>query len=295
MNALRFVMLGDLHYSDYNLPEHAAARERLFTAFFSQIAALKPDLVFAIGDTTNRGRISELTGLAEVAKACDLPYVQITGNHDAYSLPKSELAPFFLGGRTSASTSELYTSFDAGLARFVLIDTARDRDYTRYDGYVSPEQLEWLNNQIEQFNAVSEPRYLIAMGHHPIFGTTRRSDESMLNIANSDDVNAAFARLQRQPGFYFCGHNHTHSLFGPDQNNWYHVQTSDPLDCRSFRLITLTENEVKMEMIDFNLEVESTLVDFETARNNIEAGFNAQAFERAYGNVEEHNVTLTIS
>ena len=45
---MRFVVLGDLHYSDYLNVDHAMARDRIFAQLFAQIRALKPDLVFAV-------------------------------------------------------------------------------------------------------------------------------------------------------------------------------------------------------------------------------------------------------
>lgn len=291
---MRFVILGDLHYSDYREPEQVEARERLFKAWLSQVAALEPVVVFAIGDTTNRGTLSEMQGLQAIIQESGLNFVRVTGNHDCYSLPKAELAPFFLGGRASVSTTELYTSFDTDMVRFVVLDTARDRDRERYDGFVSNEQLAWLAQEIERFNSGSEPRYLMALGHHPLFDTTRRSKEEMLNIFNSERVKEKFALLQRTPGFYLCGHNHSHSLFGPDQLGWYHVQTADPLDCRSFRLITVTEEGVEVDVRDFDMSDPSLVADFEMARSTIEAGFHPQDFDWVYGKPEEHRMLVQI-
>ncbi len=291
---MRFVILGDLHYSDYREPDQIEARERLFKTWLSQVAALQPDVVFAIGDTTNRGTLSEMQGLQAIIQESGLNFVRVTGNHDCYSLSKPELAPFFLGGRTPVSADEIYTSFDTALVRFVVLDTARDRDRERYDGFVSDAQLAWLGQEIEKFNRESGPRYLMALGHHPIFGTTRRSSEEMLQIQNSEAVNEKFALLQRGPGFYICGHNHSHSLFGPDAIGWYHVQTADPLDCRSFRLITVTEERVEVEVVDFDMSDPTLAADFETARSTIEAGFHPQEFDWVYGKPEEHRLLVNI-
>jgi 3',5'-cyclic-AMP phosphodiesterase len=294
VNIMRFVVLGDLHYAEYTQPEHAAARDRLFTAFFSQIAKLQPDFVFAVGDTTNYGTFDEVSGLAGIVSACGVPLICITGNHDCYSMPKTELAPYFLGGQVSHSPSELYTAIDSGLARFILLDTARDRDYDRYDGYVSPEQLEWLNGKIVQFNQLTTPRYLVAMGHHPIYNTTRRSEETMLNIENSSEVRAAFAKLERKPGFYFCGHNHCNSISEMDEVGWYHVQTADPLDSKSFRLVILSEDKVEIETLDFDLSDRNLYEDYKLARFNIPAHFTPNPYERAQGELHERSLSLSI-
>jgi len=292
---MRFVVLGDLHYSDYTDPAHAAARDRLFGAFFQQVARLEADLVFAIGDTTNRGTMTEMVGLEEIAKATALPFVRIMGNHDCYSLSKPEISPFFLGGRPPVSSEQAYTSFDSDNIRFLLLDTARDRDYKRYDGFVSETQLAWLGQQIEEFNANPALELLMAFGHHPIYNTTRRSADTMLYIANSEAVHGIFNQAKSKPGFYFCGHNHCHSLAGPDAANWYHVQTADPLDCQSFRLITIIGERVAIEVINFDLSDPQLKQDFETARTSIEAGFNPQSYAWVHGQPHEHNLVVDLA
>jgi 3',5'-cyclic AMP phosphodiesterase CpdA len=290
---MRFVVLGDLHYSEYALPENAAARDRVFTAFFSQIAKLQPDFVFAIGDTTNYGTPDELSGLAEIVSACGITLICTTGNHDCYSMPKPQLAPYFLGGRVSASQTDLYTAFAGDTAKFVLLDTARDRDFERYDGFVSAEQLAWLNEQIEQFNRQTDPRYLVVLGHHPIVNTTRRSEETMLNIENSAEVVDAFAKLERKPAFYFCGHNHCNSITEMDLNGWFHVQTADPLDSKSFRLVTMTAEKVDIDTIEFDLSDRQLYADFKAARFNIPAHFTPQPFNLAHGELHERLLSVT--
>jgi 3',5'-cyclic-AMP phosphodiesterase len=291
---MRFVVLGDLHYSEYPSSEYAAARDRTFTAFFSQIAALKPDYVFAVGDTTNYGTPIELPGLAEIVRNTGVNLICTTGNHDCYSLPKDQLAPYFLGGKTSVSQTDLYTAFDAETVRFILLDTARDRDYERYDGYVSPEQLSWLDNQIEDFNSKTAPQYLVVMGHHPFYDTTRRSAEVMLNIENSSEVKAVMAKLARKPGFYFCGHNHCHSITELDGNGWYHIQSADPLDCQSFRLVTLTENKIELETISFDLSDRQLYEDYKLTRFNIPAHFTPKDHASAFGELHERILSVTV-
>ncbi len=294
---MRFIMLGDLHYSDYSSPAHAAACDRLFQAFFQQIAALKPDLVFAIGDTTNHGTLTELTGLHQIAHQCDLPFVCVTGNHDINSLEKPELARFFLGPYPSVVADELYTSFDwQDLIHFVVLDTARvklsDIDWS---GFVSLTQLEWLYEEIALFNTSSSPQYLVVLGHHPLYNTTNRSTSTMLYIANSQEVYNSFAQLERKPGLYFCGHNHNHSIAGPDAAGWYFVQSGDPLDCRSFRLVTVTQTQIEIETLDFDLSNPQVQADFETTRTSIEDSFSPQLFETAYGSTRDHELLIAHS
>jgi 3',5'-cyclic AMP phosphodiesterase CpdA len=294
---MRFVILGDLHYSvDYLEDGQSEARDRIFRLFLEQVAETEPDLVFAIGDTTNRGRIEEMVGLDNIAKESGLNFIRVTGNHDCYVLPKNEIAPFFLGGRPSASETDVYTAFDVANTRFILLDTARDRDFSNYGGFVSDEQLAWLHQQIAEANANPLIQYVKVLGHHPIYNTTRRSTETMLYIANSDAVKEAFANLDKsKQGFYYCGHNHCHSLYGPDDNGWHHIQTADPLDCESYRLIIVEDSRIDVSVINFDLSLPENRNAFETARTSIPQGFTAQDFQKVYGEEHEHNLVVELA
>lgn len=287
---MRCVFLGDLHYSDYPERAHAAARDRLFEAWFAQVSDVGADYVFAVGDTTNQGSMTEMQGLQAIAEKSGLPFVRVTGNHDCYTWPKSELAPFFLGDLDSDADAHLYTYFDAGSTRFVLADTARDRDRENFGGFVTDEQVRWLQAALADFDRQTHLHHVVVMGHHPLHATTRRSTEDMLQIANSADVAASLAALQAKVGLYFCGHNHNHSIF--TAGNWHHVQTANPLDCRSFRLVTFSDAQTTVETRDFDLSDAALLADFETVRHNIPAGFTPQLFEDSYGEQSDRHFTI---
>jgi hypothetical protein len=292
---MRFVILGDLHYSDYLTSEQAAARDRIFTHFFQQVLDQHPDFVFAVGDTTHWGTLSEMRGLEAIVKATQLPLIRVTGNHDCCSVDKALLAPFFLGGRRSQSVTDLYTSFDASNVRFVLLDTARSKHDPAPGGFLSPAQLDWLEQQILTFNETDSLQHLVLLGHYPLTNTTRRSHREVMSIFNSDAVTRVFALLQAglespKSGYYFCGHNHTHSIYESPDLPWLHVQTADPLDCRSFRLVTIDCTGLEIKTIDFDLSSPHLQADFETARDNIPSGFAPQKFAASYGEATDRYV-----
>ena len=223
---MRLIVLGDLHLTEFDDPQLVEARDFFFEEFFRQVAAHQADLVIAVGDTVTYGYISELTRQDELAAKAGLKMLRIPGNHDAYKVPKNELAPFFLGEHPRASQTDLFTTFDAGPVRFLLLDTTREID-TNWSGFVTDEQLAWLDEQIAAYNQ-SGPPFLVAMGHHPITGTTHLSELLWYNIFNSPAVQERFARLTRPPAFYVCGHNHSNSITGPDAQGWYYVQLGAP-------------------------------------------------------------------
>jgi 3',5'-cyclic AMP phosphodiesterase CpdA len=291
---MQFIVLGDLHYyGGYANPDQEAARDRLFAHFFDQIATLKPDRVFAVGDITHVGLRNEFEGLMKLAQTAGLALIGTMGNHDSYSLSKPELAPFFLGGQASVSDTDLYTHFDLDSTRFLLLDTARDRDHNDWGGWVGQAQLDWLQAQIEGFDRSPNLQHLMVFGHHPLANTTRRSDEVKLNIHNSEQLAAVFANLTEKIGFYFCGHNHEHSIYHLENQPWYYVQTANPLDCCSFRLVNLQDHRVEIETLCFDLSSSSLQEDFETVRQNIPTGFKPGTFEVSNGQAESDRV-LTV-
>jgi 3',5'-cyclic AMP phosphodiesterase CpdA len=291
---MRFIVLGDLHYAAYPDPAVSASRDRFFEGFFRQVVARQADLVFAIGDTTDRGTIAELAGQTALADRCGLNLIRLIGNHDAYSLGKAELAPYFLGNHAPASSTDLYTGFDFGPVRFLLLDTARSRD-NNWSGFVSDEQLAWLDAQIKQFNQAAKPRHLIVMGHHPLFNTTWRSAEPWFNIDNSPAVREVLTKLTRRPGIYVCGHNHSNSLAGPDEQGWYYTQLGAPLVCRSYGLFTLDEHGIRFETVEIDLSDPRLLADLDATRFAISQDFNDHSFEERYGTARDHLMQIPVS
>lgn len=291
---MRFIVLGDLHFTIYANPEHTAARDRVFEALFRQVAAHNADIVFAIGDTTNRGTLPELTAEDEVAARAGLKLVRLTGNHDCDRHEKAEIAEFFLGGRASVSPDELYTSFDLGGVRFVLLDTSRVKcSSTNWSGFASDEQLAWFAEEIERYNRDENSHYLVVMAHHPLYGTTQYSRTKWLNIDNSEAFQVVMARLKRPPALYINGHNHSNSLFGPDAQGWYYLQAGAPLRCEGYRLITADGDGLHIETVDFDLSDPALREAFETTRYNIDDVFMNEFPESLYG--EESDRTRRIS
>ncbi|NWJ44379.1 MAG: metallophosphoesterase [Chloroflexi bacterium] len=293
---MRFIILGDLHYATYSKPEVAAARDRFFNAFFGQVAAHQADIVFAIGDVTQHGSYAELQNQDKIETYAGLKLVRLVGNHDADSLEKAELAPYFLGGMRSVGEDGLYTAFTLGDVRFVLLDTARVKEsHTDYGGIIHLRQLTWLKNEIAQFNAALSPRYLAVMAHHPITNTTHRSEKPMLSILNSSEVQQVLAQVQRKPAFYFCGHNHSNSIFGPDANGWYHVQAGAPLETEGYRVITVKRDFIKVETVDIDFGDSALRADFDLIRYNFDDDFTIHDFTLFYGNSTDREFVFDVS
>ncbi len=248
---MKFIILGDLHYTEYPSEEERDGRNRFFEALFRQAAAQSAETIFALGDIVHYGYQREIEGLYNLAARHNLKLVSITGNHDTAALPKAELRPYFCDGQATAA--ELYHAFSRDGVRFVLLDTGRemlcDVDWS---GYVSPTQLEWLQSEVAAFNrGATGDQYLVVMGHHPISDTTAISDKWRMNIENSGEVQAVLGQVEPGRAFYLCGHNHVNSIVGPDASGWTYIQTGAPLVSFCFRLITTAADGFKVETVEF--------------------------------------------
>ncbi|MEY2979523.1 MAG: metallophosphoesterase family protein [Prochlorotrichaceae cyanobacterium] len=285
----KLAILGDLHFPNYTSSNLEVCRDRVFRDWFRQIAELNPDLVIAVGDTTNWGMIEELTRLRTIVSESNLPFIAIAGNHDCYSLPKAELAPFFLGDYTSVASDQLYCSFDRANIRFILLDTAKPKEARDYGGWLPAEQGEWLREQIRDYNQQPNLKQLLVFGHHPLKETTTRTEEHKLHIENTDFILPILETLERPTGYYFCGHNHQHSIV--QKNQWCYVQSAAPWDCLSFRWVTIaseprlekTPTPVEIEVRYFQWQDDHSKKDWQIAYQSI-PHFTAKTWEFANNN-----------
>jgi 3',5'-cyclic AMP phosphodiesterase CpdA len=282
---MQLAILGDLHFPDYTNSDLEACRDRVFQEWFRQIADLNPDLVIAVGDTTNWGMLTELTTLQTIVSRSCLPFLAIVGNHDCYTLSKAELAPFFLGKYSPVVQDELYCCVDREDFRFIFLDTAKPREAKDYGGWLTETQGKWLEEQIADYNQRPDLKQLLVFGHHPLKDTTTRTEEFKLNIENSDFVLSILETLQRSTGYYFCGHNHQHSLI--DRDGWCYVQSAAPWDCLSFRWVTIASDSVSIETRHFQWKDEQCKEDWQRAYQSV-PHFTAKTWEFA------NNLTLSL-
>jgi Icc protein len=103
------------------------------------------------------------------------------------------------------------------------------------------EQLDWLRDQLEKSGI--KPVFVFA--HHPVFGTTARSNMEKMSIDPRIDMLAVLNK-KKGPGFYFCGHNHVNSIV--QQDGWYYIQTAACLDVPAFRRVELKDRKVQIDL-----------------------------------------------
>ncbi|HEX2916620.1 MAG TPA: metallophosphoesterase [Chloroflexia bacterium] len=245
---MRFVVLGDLHYSIYSSPLHCAWREEFFERLFTSVRKLEAEAVFAIGDTTDNGLAEEFEGLHALARRCDLRFITVNGNHDALKMDKATLRSY-TGNRKDyyslyfEAENNINSFASEKKSPFLIMDTAKERNHKDHGGFVDAGQLNWLAGEI----GASEGLPLFAFGHHPVKGATRWSSFPMLNIDNSREVAKVFKSKQNGPAFYFCGHNHTNSI--NRQGNWHFIQTASPLRTADFRLVEWSPEKIELHTV----------------------------------------------
>lgn len=256
---MRFVLLGDLHYSAYSDKTHRELREEFFNRLFQSVKDLRPDAVIAIGDTTDDGLPGEFEGLHANAARNGVSFVTVNGNHDVLALSKQELA-FYTGNRFPYFTlyfnplTGLSEVTDPNAARFLILDTPKEKNARDHGGFVNSAQFAWLTNQVlESGNAP-----LFVFGHHPLTGATRYSNFPMLAIDNSKEVWQALSAKRLGKCFYFCGHNHANSI--ARRGNWHFIQTAAPLRTSDFRLIEFTSEKVSLQMMPIQGGQETALL-----------------------------------
>ncbi len=138
-----FVVVGDTR------PRFESESFRPFESLIEKINAAQPALVINLGDLIyGYGPVSknkQWDNYAAVIKTIHAPYYQVPGNHDTHSREARRIYGRRFG--------EFYQSFDYGSCHFVLLDNTEQGRW----GYLGPNQLTWLKNDLK------------AQGAHAVF------------------------------------------------------------------------------------------------------------------------------
>lgn len=261
---VRFVVLGDLHFTVYNDKNLSSMRDEFFNRLFQSVREQRPDAVVAVGDVTDRGLPVEFEGLNEALRRNNLNMITVNGNHDLQTLTKDEiraytgnLTDYFSYDCAAHGTRQLRlpdvapAPLSEDAARFVIMDTPKELELVEYGGFVDDQQLEWLGREVE----TSQDKPLFVFGHHPLRWATRWSALPKLNIDNSRVVRQTFERKSGGYGFYFCGHNHTNSIHR--QKNWTYIQSAAPLRAADFRVIDWSPEAFELQTVSINNRAET--------------------------------------
>jgi len=161
-DAIQIGIITDVHSHNVDSPPFGAENKRMTNfaerlgVFASAMTAWEADAVIELGDLVNGTFVfgaaasddESIPGILEEAVLAltgfEGPIHYVLGNHDLYSLSKDE----FLA---AVDREETYYSFDLGGVHFVILDAefrstgeAYDHVYFLVEGYIPPEELEWL-------------------------------------------------------------------------------------------------------------------------------------------------------
>jgi hypothetical protein len=135
--------------------------------------------------------------------ATGIPFFQVVGNHD---LDQQNLTDERSTDTFSRYFGPRYYSFDRGAVHYVVLDDVFWHG-TTYIGYLSAEQLTWLEHDLAR---IEHGRTVIVLLHIPVLGSThvrrdRRSPTPDWAVMNRE---ALYRLLQPYTAHVLCGHIH---------------------------------------------------------------------------------------
>jgi 3',5'-cyclic-AMP phosphodiesterase len=238
---MKLAVIGDLHYpSAAGLDELTVQnRNEFFSTFMNDFLSQEADYHISIGDLTNIGSTEELEGIYGYIRPYHKSFIHTLGNHDLYSQTREEvLEQTGMKGNHSIETDE---------AILLFLETARVQDAENWGGWISEDQLDWLEEEIEK----SGDKLMVIFAHHPVYDTTFRSNMPMLSIEPSIDVWSVL-RQKKGKGIYVNGHNHIDSIVSNE--NWSFIQIAAVMDDQSVRILDITDDHCNVTAINVGTE-----------------------------------------
>jgi len=153
--------VSDLHVGTQEDTDVAQALEAL-------VRHVRPELIVASGDLTNRGRRDEHERAAQVLRALGAPVLAVPGNHDLpYTFPKRFTRPWAEFVRVWETTEPVHSS-DA--LHVVGLNSARP--FRHQGGALSADQL---RSAAERLAAAPVDAYRVVVLHHHMLGAPWRA------------------------------------------------------------------------------------------------------------------------
>lgn len=232
---MKLVVLGDFHYSrmEDGTEEMQSARDSAFSFMLERFLELDADHHISLGDLTHEGDPEELNFVYTVIGGSERRFLHAIGNHDAYTLPKEQIE--------TLTGQPRYLAIEREEATILVLDTSKEMNRSDWGGELDEAQLAWLEAELVR----SGEKPVLVFAHHPVYGTTARSTLEKLSVDPRLEIEAVLKRKEG-PGFYFCGHNHIHSIVRRD--NWHFIQTAACLDVPAFRIVELKDGRLDVRM-----------------------------------------------
>lgn len=237
-SSLKFAQVSDVHFSTgtsnttYKL---TAESPKLFEDAVNRINET-PDINFVMftGDQIDKSFERELTAFLEYAEKLIYPWYTVFGNHDTciggFLTPEVYLKLVKSHNLNFEFTTPYYSFTPQKGYKVIVLDTII-RDRLTANGYMSEEQIEWLDNQIK----TSPKDTILIFMHVPIIEPFNSPNHKLLN---ADEVEAVLNKY-KNPIAVFQGHYHASKITRKD--NILYVSTPALVSYpNAFRIITVT-------------------------------------------------------
>jgi hypothetical protein len=223
----------------------------VYAKLVNMIVERKPAFVMNTGDViTTPGSKEDWDRFWEMSKPITVGYFIAVGNHDAH--PKVPFSEKVYKQQVELPGNELYYSFNAGNALFVVLDSFIDDQEKKITG----EQYQWLEKTLSS----SDKKHKFVFMHHPMYtqpGKGSHAGDSLDKYpADRDKLEALLVKAHVDA--VFTGHDHLYQKMMVD--NFPHVITGGggaPLYGKDedgafnhFIMVTVDGDKVGAEVID---------------------------------------------
>lgn len=205
------------------------------------------------GDLTQRARSHEFMSAAEFLKTLEKPLFLVPGNHDIplYNLYQRIFSPYKKFLKYFETQSQIFYE-DEQLAIFGLWTT---NNLTVSQGKIKQKQIDELK---AKFQHVSPQKIRIIASHHPVF-----SQKYPMSANSQAEI------IKLKPHLVLSGHEHYAEVRHFSQDSVLPIcvssgtSTSTRLRAQSngFNLISILENELKVEIYQFDSEKNEFVCD----------------------------------
>lgn len=228
----KFAVLGD---SQFHNPE-------VFEALVKEASLLEPDFVIQVGDMIHgytyepehiRG---EWERFKQQIGPLTVPFYPVPGNHDVGTLALENVYKEVWG------EDRLFYSFNHKNSHFIILDT----DYNLNYGKITPNQIEWLSNDLENNK---EADHIFVFMHNPLWRSKNSSwDELTAVLKKYENARTVFA-----------GHTHEYCFEEVDGFQCFIINSSGHINYEApavgyfhqFLYVSIKDDEVQKAIVPF--------------------------------------------
>lgn len=252
-SGLKFVQISDTHFLENGANttfKMIAESPKLLDDAVAQVNDI-PNISFVMftGDLIDKAFEKELHAVLPHVQKLHAPWYFAFGNHDPMYggyLSKKLYLEILRENNSNFTFEKPYYSFVPKKGyKVIVLDSIIDNEWTA-QGYIYPEQLEWLDKELEN----SQKDIVLIFGHVPIVEPFTSPNHRM---RNAEQVKATIEKYKNPIGV-FTGHYHAAKI--TQNNNVLYVSSPALISYpNAFRVITITEKKNK---VIFNFEFKET-------------------------------------